>query len=143
MKERVKISRNDPCPCGSGDKYKKCCIDEVFTWVRDSDGNVFREIEMTDELRELLQVQRQKLIDKQGRPPSPQDRVFDEPTELVEHRIVETMKAAGIPPAIIYAFEKTGILVSETNQHKIPNADLEKFNAAFDEWHQIHGEPEK
>lgn len=23
---RVKIGRNDPCPCGSGKKYKKCCI---------------------------------------------------------------------------------------------------------------------
>lgn len=21
-----KINRNDPCPCGSGKKYKKCCI---------------------------------------------------------------------------------------------------------------------
>ena len=21
-----KISRNDPCPCGSGKKYKNCCI---------------------------------------------------------------------------------------------------------------------
>ena len=21
-----KISRNDPCPCGSGKKYKKCCM---------------------------------------------------------------------------------------------------------------------
>lgn len=21
----VKIGRNDPCPCGSGNKYKKCC----------------------------------------------------------------------------------------------------------------------
>ncbi|WP_234028583.1 YecA family protein [Lentibacillus sp. Marseille-P4043] len=24
-KQRVKIGRNDPCPCGSGKKYKKCC----------------------------------------------------------------------------------------------------------------------
>lgn len=23
---RVKIGRNDPCPCGSGKKYKKCCL---------------------------------------------------------------------------------------------------------------------
>jgi hypothetical protein len=23
---RVKIGRNDPCPCGSGRKYKKCCM---------------------------------------------------------------------------------------------------------------------
>ena len=21
----VKVSRNEPCPCGSGKKYKKCC----------------------------------------------------------------------------------------------------------------------
>lgn len=21
-----KIGRNDPCPCGSGNKYKKCCL---------------------------------------------------------------------------------------------------------------------
>jgi uncharacterized protein YchJ len=24
----VKIGRNDPCPCGSGKKYKKCCLDK-------------------------------------------------------------------------------------------------------------------
>lgn len=23
---RIKIGRNDPCPCGSGKKYKKCCL---------------------------------------------------------------------------------------------------------------------
>ena len=37
-KKKVKIGRNDPCPCGSGKKYKHCClnkpkapIDEVET----------------------------------------------------------------------------------------------------------------
>jgi SEC-C motif-containing protein len=25
MREEPKIGRNDPCPCGSGKKYKKCC----------------------------------------------------------------------------------------------------------------------
>ena len=24
----MKIGRNDPCPCGSGKKYKKCCLNE-------------------------------------------------------------------------------------------------------------------
>ena len=24
----AKIGRNDPCPCGSGKKYKKCCVDK-------------------------------------------------------------------------------------------------------------------
>jgi len=23
----AKIGRNDPCPCGSGKKYKRCCLD--------------------------------------------------------------------------------------------------------------------
>ncbi|MGH9717376.1 MAG: SEC-C metal-binding domain-containing protein [Candidatus Acidiferrales bacterium] len=22
---KTKIGRNDPCPCGSGKKYKRCC----------------------------------------------------------------------------------------------------------------------
>jgi uncharacterized protein YecA (UPF0149 family) len=25
VNEGPKIGRNDPCPCGSGKKYKKCC----------------------------------------------------------------------------------------------------------------------
>ena len=25
---REKVGRNAPCPCGSGKKYKKCCIDK-------------------------------------------------------------------------------------------------------------------
>ncbi len=37
-----KIGRNDPCPCGSGKKYKKCCMaigtqDSPVTWA-DKDG---------------------------------------------------------------------------------------------------------
>lgn len=26
VREEPKIGRNDPCPCGSGKKYKKCCL---------------------------------------------------------------------------------------------------------------------
>jgi uncharacterized protein YecA (UPF0149 family) len=25
-REGKKVGRNDPCPCGSGKKYKKCCL---------------------------------------------------------------------------------------------------------------------
>ena len=25
VREEPKVGRNDPCPCGSGKKYKKCC----------------------------------------------------------------------------------------------------------------------
>jgi uncharacterized protein YchJ len=26
LKAKHKLGRNDPCPCGSGRKYKKCCL---------------------------------------------------------------------------------------------------------------------
>jgi hypothetical protein len=28
-----RIGRNDPCPCGSGKKYKKCCIHSLIIWL--------------------------------------------------------------------------------------------------------------
>ena len=27
--KKKKIGRNDPCPCGSGKKYKKCCLNKT------------------------------------------------------------------------------------------------------------------
>lgn len=27
VKTQMCVGRNDPCPCGSGRKFKKCCID--------------------------------------------------------------------------------------------------------------------
>ena len=27
VRDYKKIGRNDPCPCGSGKKYKKCCLE--------------------------------------------------------------------------------------------------------------------
>jgi len=35
----MKIPRNKPCPCGSGTKYKKCCLNR-FTFVRGKDGEI-------------------------------------------------------------------------------------------------------
>jgi hypothetical protein len=28
VRENQKIGRNDSCPCGSGKKYKKCCLNK-------------------------------------------------------------------------------------------------------------------
>ena len=30
--KKKKIGRNEPCPCGSGKKYKKCCLDKEHVW---------------------------------------------------------------------------------------------------------------
>jgi uncharacterized protein YecA (UPF0149 family) len=26
LDKKIKVGRNDPCPCGSGSKFKKCCL---------------------------------------------------------------------------------------------------------------------
>ncbi|HXF54652.1 MAG TPA: SEC-C metal-binding domain-containing protein [Hyphomicrobiaceae bacterium] len=29
VRAHKKVGRNEPCPCGSGKKYKKCCLNAV------------------------------------------------------------------------------------------------------------------
>ena len=31
----MKIGRNDPCPCGSGKKYKHCCLNKRGIYIKD------------------------------------------------------------------------------------------------------------
>ncbi len=36
------VKRNDPCPCGSGAKFKNCCIDKAEAKMRaDRDAKLF------------------------------------------------------------------------------------------------------
>ncbi|HLE85676.1 MAG TPA: SEC-C metal-binding domain-containing protein [Thermoanaerobaculia bacterium] len=66
----MKIGRNDPCPCGSGKKYKRCCLERDraaaaeggqrrWTWLRGGWGRWPRGIrvrwpEAADALRRRL-----------------------------------------------------------------------------------------
>ncbi|HHP7236068.1 MAG TPA: type I methionyl aminopeptidase [Desulfobacterales bacterium] len=40
---KFKFGRNDPCPCGSGRKYKKCCIDKEISHQRPELAKVYRK----------------------------------------------------------------------------------------------------
>lgn len=44
--EVSKVGRNDPCPCGSGKKYKRCCLpdDEEIGFLRSAADNVLRKL---------------------------------------------------------------------------------------------------
>jgi hypothetical protein len=135
-----KLSPNASCPCGSSKKYKACCWDKDFEWVEDESGTVYRSTPMSPEVREALEQLRQAFIDKNGREPGPDDLLFpDMPhPEHLEARMVEDMKAAGLDPAFIFAFEKTGLLVTEQNQHLIPEKNLAEWDAAIEEYEAKH-----
>jgi hypothetical protein len=139
-----KLSRNAPCPCGSGKKYKQCCLRKDFEWVEDDDGDVFKAIPISDEMAEILQDLRQAFIAEHGREPGPDDAVFPDmpPLEHMEHQMIEIMKQAGIDPAIIYATEKTGRIVSEENMDLLSDAELQEWDDAIEEYHAKHGSTE-
>ena len=48
----MKIGRNDPCPCGSGKKYKKCCLDRDEAARRDSQAELGAQSSLWDEEEE-------------------------------------------------------------------------------------------
>jgi hypothetical protein len=39
-----KISRNDPCPCGSGKKFKHCCIGKDIDWTARAQRSPLRSL---------------------------------------------------------------------------------------------------
>jgi len=140
-----KLSRNAPCPCASGKKYGRCCFDKGFDYLVDDDGNIVKSIPVSDELAAMIEEQKRRFVEKYGREPTEGDSLFFDmpPLEHVEHFMVEGMKKAGLDPAIIYAFEKTGLLVTEANEHLISDKDRAEWDAAILEYQAKQGESEE
>ncbi len=141
---RKGLSPNAACPCGSDKEYGDCCHGKEFDYLVDDEGNIFKSIPMTDELAEVIEEQKREFTKKYGREPGPGDNLFFNmpPLEHAEHFMVEAMKQAGLDPAIIYAFEKTGLMVTEANEHLISDVDLEEWDEAITEYkmEQLDGE---
>jgi hypothetical protein len=76
---------------------------------------------MPPEVREALEQLRQAFVARHGREPEPGDPLFPR-----------------LDPAYIFAFEKTGLLVTEQNQHLIPDEDLAEWDAAIEEYERKH-----
>jgi hypothetical protein len=51
-----------------------------------------------------------------------------------EQDMIETMAQAGINPAFIYAFKRTGRIVTESNRHRLTEKELREWNDAIDEY---------
>ena len=84
-----------------------------------------------------------KFRKKFGDDPRPDDPIFfdpdaDEPRPISDDRyeqaMVEAMAAAGIRPELIYAFKRTGRIVTERNQSLLTPEELREWDAAIDEY---------
>jgi hypothetical protein len=134
-----KLSRNAPCPCGSGKKYKHCCIRKDFDWVEMDDGDIARRVQVPEEVAHAFEGLRQAYVTQHGREP---ERIFEgaPPFELMEHWTVEAMKKAGVDPALIYAFEKTGFVFNDQSENKLPDTEIAEWEAAISEYERKTGQ---
>lgn len=51
------------------------------------------------------------------------------------------MVAADFPPQIIYAYEKTGLIITEFNRHLCSKKDLKAWKAAIEEYFALLRKP--
>jgi SEC-C motif len=139
MSSLVKVSRNDPCPCGSGRKYKRCCYAQAAPLVQGPGGELAHALPMSQELVEILERQREKFIARYGREPGPDDPIFvDVPSDdEYDEMVTKAMEQAGVAPQVIYAFRKTGRIITEENAKFVPAAALEAWQHAIDEYEAL------
>jgi hypothetical protein len=104
-------------------------------------------IKMSEPVQRALQEQRTAFIAKFGREPGPGDPVFFDPNadtpqpldmDDMQTDVITAMRKSGVDEAIIYAYQKTGMLMSETNRHGFPAGAVKAWNAAIDEY-QVKG----
>lgn len=101
------------------------------------------EIPINAELRAALDHQFKLFKTKFGRDPGPNEAVFFDPDadtpqpinpDKLEAEITRAMSLAGIEPAKIYAYKKTGLLASSENWDLLSDQDRAAWNQALDEY---------
>jgi hypothetical protein len=107
----------------------------------------YRRVSLNKDMIAILDEQKQRFIAKFGREPRPEDPVIwdedaDQPTPASEddihHAILSVLTAAGSPPEFVYAFNKTGRLVTESNMHLLTKAEYQEWCDAVDEYRRLN-----
>lgn len=142
----TKIKVNDLCPCGSDKKFKKCCKGKDFTWKLDDTGNYYRTLPVNEKIDKLIDE-----LDKEIYNHFERQRLPDDPLMLhtlmysnkdTTRKMVEVMEKVGTDPAFIYAYKKTGVLLSEEMVKRAPGSLIEEWDQAVNEYDDFGGDPE-
>jgi len=100
---------------------------------------------------EAITEQQQLFREKFGREPGPDDPLFFNPESAIAEflsvesqeetwrTLVQAAGESGVDPALVYAMNKTGRIVTEQNMRFLTDADLQEWNDAVDEYHQMIG----
>ena len=143
----VKIKVNDPCPCDSGRKYKKCCKGKDIIWKQDDAGDFYRVVPIEGKLEELVRQLDEEIYKNFERERLPDDPLM--PHTLMfsdkdhERKMIEAMEKVGTNPAFIYAYKKTGILLTDEMAARAPGSLVDEWDNAVDEYYDFDGDPEE
>lgn len=152
---RQEIKDFDLCPCGSGKKYKTCCKKKAFSFVRDKDGKVYKRLPTAGDLPKYMQEatgmssRREMWVEALGVDATQmKDAQFIDVPYLPEAKFspegletIEIMKKAGVAPELIYAFQRTGLLMTENNKRFIPDVELQEYYNAVNEYLEKYKKP--
>lgn len=121
--------------------------DSTHSW-RLPNGDIAIELSRDDAqmLREYHEWLNSEYMRVWGRPAGPEDPLFPDwdapvpqPVRSDEfHRIAtQALRSAGMPEEFIYAYEFSGILVTEDNEHLHDEADLAAWDKAIQEYRAL------
>ncbi|MGH7255255.1 MAG: YecA family protein, partial [Nitrospirales bacterium] len=98
VRSQPKVDRNDPCPCGSGKKYKKCCLDKAApaptpALFSEADrASVLNKLRLFAARPEIADDAAQASLDYWG--PSLHDRAEEDQRKVLDLQQAEVMRTA-------------------------------------------------
>jgi hypothetical protein len=129
-------NRNDFCPCGSGKKYKKCCLE--------ADERVL--IPIDEKTKEILDRENERFKSIMGRDIGLEDPIMPSSLKMSEdeykEHVTAMLREIDVDEAIIYAFNKLGFVVGETNEHLVTSTRKRQWNEAINEYYESLEEEE-
>ncbi len=113
-------------------------------------GEAEKIIPINHETAEVIAKQKKLFREQFGREPGPDDPLFfdpgvaapqflsDESTDEIWKSLLQAAGDSGIDPAIVYAMNKTGRIVTEANLEFLSDSELQEWNDAVNEYrHKI------
>ena len=138
--------RNDSCPCGSGKKYKRCCANKAFTFVKESEDTVTQVLPIEGGLREIIDNHRSSFLKHFEREPDDDDPLllgkYLMSEDDIERETIDAMRRTNADPAHIYAYRRTGYLICDAYLDRFTGAAIQEWNAAVKEFHEAGVDPD-
>jgi len=127
----------------NSDQKKK----RVVAATRNCEG--MGSFQLDAETAKTLKAQLTRFREEFARLPERDDPVFFNPYadtpepvspaqgDAIEHALIEAMGKAGIDAALIYAYRKTGRIVTERNQHLLNDQERYEWDGALNEYGRL------